>query len=95
MQLLAAASPADVIATIVARMSVPVEAAFWSPRWPEAIATLDGEARDVDIARAVREVAAWQAEGRCDPRYVVVCAEAGGGTAVLRLATAAPPAAPR
>jgi diguanylate cyclase (GGDEF)-like protein len=94
-QLLAAASPADVAATIVARMGVPVEAAFWSPRWPEAIASLDGEARDVDIARAVREVAAWHSEGRCDPRYVVVCAEAGGGTAVLRLAASAPPAAPR
>jgi diguanylate cyclase (GGDEF)-like protein len=94
-QLLEAATPADVVATIAARMPVRVEAAFWSPRWPESIASLPEGARDVDIARAVREVAAWQADGRCDPRYVVVCADAAGGTAVLRLAAASPPAAPR
>jgi diguanylate cyclase (GGDEF)-like protein len=89
-RLLAASSPADVIATIAARLPVSMEAAFWSPSWPEAISSLPADARDVDIARAVREVAAWQSEGRCDPRYVVVCAGADGGTAILRLAAPAP-----
>ena len=82
-RLLAASGPADVVATIAARLPVPLEAAFWSPAWPEAISTLPADARDVDIARAVREVAAWKDEGRCDPRYVVVCADADGGTAVM------------
>ncbi len=94
-QLLKAATPADVVATIAARMPVAVEAAFWSPRWPESISSLPASARDLDIARAVREVAAWQADGHCDPRYVVVCAGADGGTAVLRLAAPAPPVPPR
>ena len=93
-RLLAASGPADVVATIAARLPVPLEAAFWSPAWPEAISTLPADARDVDIARAVREVAAWKDEGRCDPRYVVVCADADGGTAVLRLAAPAPFGAP-
>lgn len=94
-QLLDAATPADVVATIAARLPVAMEAAFWSPRWPEAINSLPGDASDVDIARAVREVAAWRAEGRCDPRYLVVCAGDDGGTAVLRLAACAPSAPPR
>jgi len=91
-RLLAARSPADVIATIAARLPVRVEAAFWSARWPESISSLPAGARDADIARAVREAAAWQAHGRCDPRYVVVCAGPDGGTAVLRLAVPAPAA---
>jgi diguanylate cyclase (GGDEF)-like protein len=89
-RLLAASSPADVVATIAARLPVAMEAAFWSTAWPESIASLPADARDVDIARAVREVAAWQSEGRCDPRYVVICTGADGGTAVLRLAAPMP-----
>jgi hypothetical protein len=58
-QLLAATTPADVLATVAARLPVRVEAAFWSPRWPEAICSEPADARDVDIARAVRELAAW------------------------------------
>jgi diguanylate cyclase (GGDEF)-like protein len=94
-QLLAATTPSEVIATISARLPVPVEAAFWSARWPQAITSDPPDARDVDIARAVREVAAWRAEGRCDPRYVVVSADADGGVAVLRLAAPLASAHPR
>ena len=46
-RLLAASSPAEVIATIAARLPVAMEAAFWSPAWPEAIASHPADARDL------------------------------------------------
>lgn len=84
--LLRAATPRAVAAALAAWLPPQVVAgALWSPRWPQAIAGDPPEATDSLIARAVREVSALRAGGKPDPRYLLLCDDAEGGTAVLRL----------
>lgn len=88
--LLRAATPEAVFDALAARLPAGIVAGvLWSPNWPQAI-TGDPTPDDRQIARAVREVAALRAGGRPDPRYLLVCDDTGGGTAVLRLETSIP-----
>src|SRR5690606_3125768 len=89
--LLRAATPQAVAAALAQRLPAAVVArAFWSPRWPEAVASDPPGASDSEIARAVREVAAVRASRPPDPRYLVLCDDAQDGTAVLRLQSPLP-----
>ena len=87
--LLSAATPQDVIATLAATLPGEVVRAFWSPRWPEAIASKP-PADDGTVARAVRDVAARRKDGTLDPRSLLLCDERGGSVALLRLAAPIP-----
>src|SRR5690606_41181980 len=84
--LLQATTPQAVAAALAHRLpAAAVARAFWSPRWPEAVASDPPGATDSEIARAVREVGAVRASRPPDPRYLVLCDDPHGGTAVLRL----------
>jgi diguanylate cyclase (GGDEF)-like protein len=84
--LLRAATPQAVAAAVAARLPArAVATALWSPRWPQAVASDPPGASDSTIARVVREVSAQRAGGRSDPRYLLLCDDAEGGTALLRL----------
>jgi diguanylate cyclase (GGDEF)-like protein len=84
--LLRATTPQAVAAAVASQLPAPVVAgALWSPRWPQAIASEPPGDGDSLIARAVREVSALRAGGRPDPRYLLLCDDPDGGTAVLRL----------
>ena len=88
--LLAARTPLAVVSALAAQLpGGAVTRAFWSPRWPLAIASDPPGADDGAIARAVREVGARRAGAAPDPRYLLLCDDPDGGVALLRLASAA------
>src|SRR5690606_13126498 len=92
--LLRAATPQAVAAALAQRLPAAVVArAFWSPRWPEAVASGPPGASASAIARAVREVGAVRASRAADPRYLVLCDDPQDGTAVLRLQSPLPASA--
>src|SRR5690606_34444827 len=92
--LLQATTPQAVAAALARRLpAAAVARAFWSPRWPEAVASDPPGASDSEIARAVREVGAVRASRPPDPRYLVLCDDAQDGTAVLRLQSPLPASA--
>ncbi|MDQ2701308.1 MAG: EAL domain-containing protein [Pseudomonadota bacterium] len=89
--LLRATTPRAVAAELAMRLpAAVVSSTLWSPRWPEAVASDPPNATDSLVARAVREVAALRDGRSPDPRYLVLCDEAQGGTAVLRLESPLP-----
>ena len=84
--LLRAMTPEAVAAAVAAQLpGCALATALWSPRWPQAVASDPPGANDSLVARAVREVSALRAGGRPDPRYLLLCDDSEGGTAVLRL----------
>ena len=96
--LLQATTPQEVVAALMGALPEQrLVAAFWSSRWPEAVASEPpGAATDSAIARAVREVSARRAGNRSDPCYVPLCDDQAGGVALLRLESPLPvPATPR
>ena len=87
--LLDAATPQTVIAALAARLPAgAIARAFWSPRWPQAIASEPPGADDRTIARVVREVSARRAGATPDQRFLLLCDDADGGVAILRLESA-------
>lgn len=88
--LLRATTPQAVVDALAARLPAgAVTGALWSSSWPQAI-TGDPIPDDRQMARAVREVTSLRAAGRQDPRYLLVCDDDAGGTAMLRLETSVP-----
>ena len=87
--LLDARTPQAVIAALAARLPADVVVrAFWSPRWPQAIASEPPTADDGTVARVVREVAARRTGATPDQRFLALCDDPEGGVAILRLASA-------
>src|SRR3546814_5255735 len=84
--LLRATTPQAVASELAQRLpAATVSSTLWSPRWPEAVASDPPGATDSVIARAVREVTAVRTGRPPDPRYLVLCDDPQGGTAVLPL----------
>jgi diguanylate cyclase (GGDEF)-like protein len=88
-ELLSASTPQEVCAALFTHLpGLRPEAAFWSTRWPEAVASNPPDAGDRAIARAVRAHATRHDGDRADARYLTLCDDGDGGVSLLRLAHA-------
>jgi diguanylate cyclase (GGDEF)-like protein len=89
--LLRAANPREVCAALASAIpDIGVEAALWSTRWPEAVASEPDGAGDRMVSRAVREHTIHASGGTPDARYLPLCDDGEGGVALLRLSQPAP-----